>query len=191
LPPTFQDQELTTQQIRELLQYGATSKPIALTAKASRKTWCLLALSPTGVVVEIPVPQGDEQETDRGTKRKSATRASSSRKSNSTKKVSGSKKSSSPKTEGDPPTADELGKCPLCASPVIESTKSYSCSRWRDGCGLTIWKTMSGKKITAAMVKRLLQKGETTKLKGFKSKAGKKFDAKLKLTGGKVEFIFE
>ncbi|WP_191994796.1 topoisomerase C-terminal repeat-containing protein, partial [Lacticaseibacillus paracasei] len=35
-------------------------------------------------------------------------------------------------------------------------------------------------------------KGETSKLKGFKSKKGKSFDAKLKLDGGhKLSFDFD
>ncbi len=40
------------------------------------------------------------------------------------------------------------------------------------------------------MVKRLLTKGETAVLKGFKSKAGKSFSAALVLKEGKVEFDF-
>lgn len=39
---------------------------------------------------------------------------------------------------------------------------------------------------------RLIEKGKTTVIKGFKSKAGKEFDAALKLdkTTGKIEFEF-
>jgi DNA topoisomerase-3 len=73
---------------------------------------------------------------------------------------------------------------------VVETPKAYSCSRWREGCTMTIWKTMAGKKITIAIAKKLLKDGKTAPIKGFKSKAGKSFEAKLKLSGGKVEFDF-
>ena len=53
-----------------------------------------------------------------------------------------------------------------------------------------IWKTIAGKAITAAMAKKLVKKGETGLLKGFVSKAGKAFEANLKLVKGKVEMDF-
>jgi len=84
-----------------------------------------------------------------------------------------------------------LGKCPLCGKDVIESTKSYSCSGWKDGCKFTIWKEISGKKITVKYARNLLQKGATGVIKGFKSKSGKKFDAELVLKDGKVTFNFD
>lgn len=73
---------------------------------------------------------------------------------------------------------------------MIEQPKSYSCSRWKEGCKLTIWKTISGKRITVNMAKTLLRDGQTGVLKGFKSKAGKAFDARLKFQDGKVELEF-
>ncbi|MBM7854922.1 DNA topoisomerase-3 [Desulfohalotomaculum tongense] len=84
-----------------------------------------------------------------------------------------------------------LGKCPLCGKDVIEGKKGYGCSGYREGCKFVIWKEIAGKKITAKQAKDLLEKGKTGVIKGFKSKAGKKFDAVLKLSGeGKVEFDF-
>ena len=55
---------------------------------------------------------------------------------------------------------------------------------------MTIWKTVAHKKITLAMAKKLLGKGETGLLKGFKSAKGTEFEANLKLVEGKVEMIF-
>ena len=49
---------------------------------------------------------------------------------------------------------------------------------------------MAKKKISAATAKTLLEKGETKVLKGFKSRAGKTFDAKLKLVNDEVKFDF-
>ena len=41
-------------------------------------------------------------------------------------------------------------------------------------------------------MKELIEKGETKIIKGFKSKkTGKKFDAKLKLSDGKLSFNFD
>ena len=86
-----------------------------------------------------------------------------------------------------------VGKCPLCGKDVFEGAKSFSCSGYKDGCQFAIWKEISGKKISAAIAKKLLANGETDSLKGFVSKAGKPFDAKLTLNADtkKVEFKFE
>ena len=84
-----------------------------------------------------------------------------------------------------------LGPCPLCGSDVIEQDRSYGCSGWRAGCKFAVWKTVAGKKVSARTVRTLLRKGRTPLLKGFTSKAGKRFDARLKLEGGAVRFDFE
>lgn len=83
-----------------------------------------------------------------------------------------------------------LGACPLCKAPVREGQKSFSCSRWKEGCKFTIWKSISGKSITASTARVLLRDGRTSVLKGFESKAGKPFDARLKLADGKIVFDF-
>jgi len=41
-----------------------------------------------------------------------------------------------------------------------------------------------------ALAKALLTKGETRQLKGFKSKAGKAFEARLRLVDGEVKLDF-
>jgi len=84
-----------------------------------------------------------------------------------------------------------VGKCPLCKNSVIESPKSYSCERWREGCKFTIWKNIAGKKISATQAGKILARGKSDRLKGFKSKAGKRFAAQLVLKGPKIEFEFE
>ena len=50
---------------------------------------------------------------------------------------------------------------------------------------------MAGKRISAATARKLLRDGETSLLKGFKSKAGKPFHARLKLEDGEVKFDFD
>ncbi len=85
-----------------------------------------------------------------------------------------------------------LGMCPRCKQgQLIETTKAYGCSRYREGCKFVIWKVMAGKKLSENQVKTLLEQGHTSRLKGFTSKAGKKFEASLVLDAeSKVTFDF-
>jgi DNA topoisomerase III len=83
-----------------------------------------------------------------------------------------------------------LGKCPLCGSDVVEQPKSYGCSGRTQGCQFTVWKTIAGKTIGVRAVQSLLRNGQSPLLKGFRSKTGKSFDARLKLEGGEVRFEF-
>lgn len=84
-----------------------------------------------------------------------------------------------------------LGSCPLCQAEIKDFPKSFSCSRWKEGCGFTIWKIVARKKLTEPIIKTLILKKKTGLIKGFKSKAGKSFEAYLLLNKeGKVEFEF-
>jgi len=85
-----------------------------------------------------------------------------------------------------------LGGCPLCKEgEIVETAKAYGCSRYREGCRLTIWKTVAGLKLTKKQVGQLLREGRTEQIEGFTSKAGKPFAARLKLGEGfTVEFDF-
>lgn len=86
---------------------------------------------------------------------------------------------------------EAIGKCPLCGRDVVDYPKSYGCSGYREGCKFAIWKEIAKKKITAKQASDLLGKGRTGELKGFKSKAGKDFQAILVLgAAGKVAFEF-
>jgi DNA topoisomerase-3 len=88
------------------------------------------------------------------------------------------------------PVGGALADCPLCNGKIVETAKAYSCSEWRNGCEMVIWKTIAHKKITPAMAKKLLSVGETGVLKGFKSSKGAEFQVNLKLIDGKVEMDF-
>ena len=61
---------------------------------------------------------------------------------------------------------------------VVEQERSYGCSGWRAGCKFAIWKTIAEKKIGVRTAQSLLRKGRSPLLKGFTSKAGKRFDAR-------------
>lgn len=95
--------------------------------------------------------------------------------------------------QGSTMSENDLGPCPLCQrGRVISNAKGWSCSRWREGCPFMIWRTVAGKKLSEAQVKTLVAGKMTAELKGFKSKAGKPFQAKLRFNAesGRVEFIF-
>jgi len=175
--PTYKDYQLDMQQLRSLLQHGVTSEPIRLGDARE----FVLAMLDSGELVEIPVPQGDEQKSGKSS-------GLARRKRQSAPKTKAANGLSRPVAEN-PPT--DLAPCPLCGAKVIEQKKSFSCSRWRDGCSLTIWKTISGKRISARTAKALLRDGATSVLKGFKSKSGQPFNARLKLQEGKVTFEFD
>ncbi len=84
-----------------------------------------------------------------------------------------------------------LGPCPICGAEIKDFPKSYSCSRWKEGCGFTIWKVVAKKKLSESQVKKLMTEKKTDLIKGFKSKAGKPFEAYLTMNKeGKVEFEF-
>lgn len=91
-------------------------------------------------------------------------------------------------------TQEGFGTCPKCGGVVIKNKKGWGCAKWQSGCKFQIWNSpICGKKLTDANIKQLLEKGITKPIKGFTSKAGKPFDAKLKLASdnsGKLEFEF-
>ena len=86
-----------------------------------------------------------------------------------------------------------LGPCPKCKEgQVVENAKAYGCSRYREGCNFTIWKTVARKKLTEKQARLLMANGRTEKMQGFVSKAGKKFAARLKFDDEfKVVFEFD
>jgi DNA topoisomerase-3 len=140
----------------------------------------ILAMTDSGAVTDIPVPGNQQQAGARKQKRKWSAG------------TTGAPKHSPPSRPKDSAGAESaaLGSCPSCGAEVREQKKSYSCSAWKEGCKFVIWKTIAGKRISARTAKTLLAKGQTGLLKGFKSKAGKPFDARLKLIDGQVRFDF-
>jgi DNA topoisomerase-3 len=60
-----------------------------------------------------------------------------------------------------------------------------------ESCGLVIFRSVSEKQLSDHQITELLTKGKTGIVKGFKSKAGKSFDAALKFAADfKVIFDF-
>ncbi len=57
-----------------------------------------------------------------------------------------------------------IAKCPLCGQgDVLENSKAFYCSRWKDGCGLKIWKDCcqkaGGPLLTPALIALALRDG--------------------------------
>lgn len=73
-------------------------------------------------------------------------------------------------------------KCPKCGGTAgfKESFKAYDCKN--PECKLVVWKTVSGRELEPTEVTSLLETGSVGPLKGFKSKMGRPFEAKLALT---------
>jgi len=87
--------------------------------------------------------------------------------------------------------AKVVGSCPVCGRDVVEGGKAFGCSAWREtGCAFKVWKVIAGKKLGAAHARALLAKGRTRPLKGFRSRAGKSFEAVLKLNSDS-EVVFD
>lgn len=91
----------------------------------------------------------------------------------------------------EPAVRGPIAKCPSChQGELLEKKSFYGCSRYQEGCKFTISKRIASKKITASQVRDLCEKGLTKPIKGFKSKKGSSFSARLKLTQEKIEFDF-
>ncbi len=83
------------------------------------------------------------------------------------------------------PNAQVIGKCG-CGGDITEFSKGYKCVK----CGAIVWKEFSGKKLSIRTAVSLLN-NKTVSLKGFTSKAGKKYDAVLRydFDAKKIAFV--
>jgi DNA topoisomerase-3 len=83
----------------------------------------------------------------------------------------------------------QLGNCPRdgCGGVIFMGRKGYGCSHYKEGCTFVIWKESFGKSLTDAMVKSLIEKGKTNKLK-LTGKDGEPMEGRIvlidKKTGG-------
>ncbi len=80
--------------------------------------------------------------------------------------------------------------CPKCGDgKILKGKNAYGCSKWKDGCKFRLPFVFMGKKLTEKQAQRLISKGSTTKIKGFKL-GDKKVEGILELTSDfNVEFI--
>lgn len=90
-----------------------------------------------------------------------------------------------------PESKEEIAVCPTCKKGMIVSRKGfYSCTEYKNGCKQSFPAVFLKKRLTAKQIEYLCTKGKTPVLKGFVSKNGKKFNAKLLLEDGKLKMEF-
>lgn len=159
---------LDLEQARRLIQRRILLDPVTLPETTGPVVLCL---ADDGSLMELQPPERERQGRPGG----------------------GTTSRARPRSSGAPDAGPDagLGTCPSCGRPVLEQSRSFSCSGWRDGCSFAVWKTMAGKRISSRTVQALLKHGRTSALKGFKSKAGRAFAARLVVREGKVVFDFE
>ena len=85
---------------------------------------------------------------------------------------------------------DLVGKCPICGKNVVKGKYGYGCLGYKEGCKFRIGSFICKRSISLSNARLLLESGKTSEIQGFISKAGKPFNARLKLDGDKVVFDF-
>lgn len=90
---------------------------------------------------------------------------------------------------------EQIGLCPKCQSPIKEfqskDKKFFACTGYKEGCKFAFNKTYFSKGLSTTQVRKLLEKGKTDVIKGFKTKEGKSFDTFLWFNEeGKIELGF-
>ncbi len=78
-------------------------------------------------------------------------------------------------------------KCKNCGSDIHEVEKAYKC----EGCGLTIWKVISGHKLTESELHMLLEKGETGTITFISKDNHRPYKARLVIRGSKVGYDYQ
>ncbi|MCG3110108.1 Reverse gyrase 1 [Metallosphaera sp. J1] len=73
-----------------------------------------------------------------------------------------------------------------CGGEVEGFSRGWKCR----SCGSVVWREIAGKRITFRQAKALFQ-GKEVKMRGFRSRKGKRFSATVYLEDGKVKFRFE
>ena len=72
-------------------------------------------------------------------------------------------------------------RCPVCGERLKELPKGWGCVGFKtNGCKFVLWKEMAGKTLTEKHLRQMIEKGKSEVIKGFKSKKGTDFDARVK-----------
>jgi DNA topoisomerase-3 len=67
----------------------------------------------------------------------------------------------------------QLGTCPQCKQGTVRQTpKGAGCSRWKEGCTLSIWREQYGKQLSDEHIKSLVENRRTELIEGFQKKSG-------------------
>ena len=82
--------------------------------------------------------------------------------------------------------------CPFCGARVIKKNGYFCSAKKVTGCPFSVSQEICGKKITDTQAIRLIEKGKTTLIKGFRKKNGTgEFDAYLVADKTEKEIKFE
>lgn len=86
---------------------------------------------------------------------------------------------------------DAIALCPRCKKgSIVSSRGAFSCTENANGCKQSFPGIFLKKRLTAKTIEYLCTKGKTPVMKGFVSKNGKKFSARLILEDGKLKMEF-
>lgn len=89
---------------------------------------------------------------------------------------------SAPSAPSAPSGDGTVAACPRdgCGGRIFMGRKGYGCSHYKQGCRFVIWKVSFGKSLTDTMIRTLIEKGKTNKLK-LKREDGSVYEAKIVL----------
>ncbi len=127
LQPVHRDRELQPRQIRELMQHGVTSEPIDF--GDGRRS--LLGISPSGAVLEIPLPMGNEQsgDSDRSVSQTKSTAKSGSAAKSKRSTTTNARSRSASKTSANKTSASKASAKKASATRKSPATRKTSASR--------------------------------------------------------------
>lgn len=87
--------------------------------------------------------------------------------------------SSMPKQASKFTLGSKVATCKACGGDLVDKGDFYGCANYKKSqCNVTVSKTIMGKKISAAMIKKVMETGKSNLIKGFQ-KGKDKFDAYL------------
>ncbi|MDB4957253.1 MAG: topB: topoisomerase [Myxococcales bacterium] len=88
-----------------------------------------------------------------------------------------------------PPIAIESLPCPRCPGKLVAGARGWGCGRWREGCRFVVWFETAGRRLTAAQLRDLIERGKTRKAR-FVSDRGVELEARLVLdSNGNVRLV--
>lgn len=161
--------ELRRRDAVELLHHGLSSRPVRVDGE--NHVFCL---SHQGLPSLLLQPQREHQ---RGAQTGTGGRSRA--------KGTAPGASSRPRPRRQPKPSEPV-HCPKCKSGLVTLPDAYACSRHREGCSFRLPLVVAGKKLSKASVTRLLTKGKTSLLKGFKTPEGESFSGRLVLSSDRI-----
>lgn len=89
-------------------------------------------------------------------------------------------------------TVEENLSCPFCGRQIIKGKFGFFCSGRKDKtCKFAVSHEICGREITSEQAVKLITKGKTDMIRGFATKDGKMFDARLVLNKAEQKIDFE